>query len=229
MTVVHAQIMRPDATGTLKPARGYLRWAPVGHYSAPGTALVLPLPFRVKLVSGAASVDVQQTTADWAWEVTFELSGRDHEKHVYAVPDSVSPVELSALTEVAPLTGVAVPPPPPSWQAAIDAALGTALATAVGNALQGALDAALEDALGTSLDTAVSTAVAAAVTPAVSTAVTAAVTPAVTAALADAPRSVTVNTGDEARPATTGAVTWIGGTVQPVSMADGDLWFKALP
>ena len=229
MTVVHAQIMRPDATGTLKPARGYLRWTPVGHYSAPGTALVLPLPFRVKLVDGVASATVAPSTADWAWEVTYELSGREHASKVYAVPDSVAPVELSALTEVAPLTGTAVPPPPPSWQAAIDAALGTALATAVGNALQGALDAALEDALGTSLDTAVATAVAAAVTPAVTAAVTPAVSSAVSAALADAPRTVTVSAGDEARPATTGSVSWIGGTVRPVHMADGDLWFKALP
>jgi hypothetical protein len=209
MTVVHAQIMRPDASGVLKPARGYLRWTAVRGWSAAGNALVLPLPFRVKLVSGAASVDVEHTGPDWAWEVTYELAGLPHDTKLYAVPDSASPVELSALTEVQPLPGTPAKPLPENWSLtladAINAAVGPAVAAA----------------MGAGIDASVQSAVAAAVTSSVSSSVA--------AALADAPRTVTVLTGAEARPATTGVVSWIGGTVQPVNMASGDLWFKAVP
>lgn len=42
---------------------------------------------------------------------------------------------------------------------------------------------------------------------------------------ATAMTTVTVLTGSESRPSTTGAVLWIGGTTQPTNMAIGDLWF----
>lgn len=253
MTVVHAQIMRPDATGTLKPARGYLRWRPVRGWSTAGNSLVLPQAFRVKLAAGNATATVEPNTADWAWEVTFELLGRPHEKRVYSVPASGTTLELAALTEVSVLTGTPAAPLPANWEvvlataipAAVAAVVPGLVATAVGPAVEAALGSTVEDsvdaALASALPPAVTSAVSAAVTPAVGTAVASAVSSAVSAAvpgavssavsaaLANRPAAVTVVTGSEARPATSGVVSWIGGTVQPVSMVDGDLWFKALP
>lgn len=143
MTVVHAQIMRPDSSGTLKPARGYLRWAAVRGWSTAGNALVLPLPFRVKLVAGVAAVDVEPTTVDWAWEVTYELAGVPHEKHYYAVPASGTPLELNTLAQVAPLTGQSAGPLPQNWSVALEGAVSAALAAQVGPAVTAEVTGAL--------------------------------------------------------------------------------------
>lgn len=269
MTVVHAQIMRPDSTGTLKPARGYLRWAPVRGWSTAGNALVLPVPFRVKLAAGSASVTVDPTTVDWAWEVTYELFGLPHEKHLYSVPASGSVLELSALTEVQPLPGTPAAELPANWSVALDASVTAALAVALATVVPAAVSTAVGAALGAEMGAVVDSAVAAAVPSAASTAVNAAVPSAVSSAVSSAvpgavtaevtsqlatavssavsaavpsavstavaagltnlPRSVTVVTGSEARPATSATVSWVGGTTQPANMTAGDLWFKAAP
>jgi hypothetical protein len=228
VTVVHAQIMRPDSTGTPKPARGYLRWAPVRGWSTAGNALILPLPFRVKLVNGAASVNVEATSLDWAWEVTYELAGLPHESRVYAVQDSSVVVELSALTEVRPLPGTPAKPLPENWTLTLAAAINAAVGPAVTAAMGAGVDASVQEGVAAAVPPAVSAAVAP-ILASINDTVTAAVGSQVSAALADALRTVTVTTGNEARPATTGSVSWIGGTVQPVNMASGDLWFKAVP
>jgi hypothetical protein len=176
--------MRPDSTGTLKPARGYLRWTPVRGWSTNGAALVLPMPFRVKLVAGATSVTVDPTTVDWAWEVTYELFGLPHEKRYYSVPNSGTPLDINTLTQVAPLTGQSAGPLPENWSVALAAAVSSALAGQIAPAVAAAV--AAEFANGIDVGPQVTAAVNAAVPAAVSAQVPGAVTTAVNAALPSA-------------------------------------------
>lgn len=214
MTAVHALITRPDADGTPSPVKGYLRWAPVrGWAYTPADGIILPQPFHVKLVGGAGTAVVEPTGDDWVWEVTFKLNGYKHETRYYRVPDSASVVELSALVEVEKGSLSPRTPVPSVWQAAL-----TDLAARVDGLIVNGVpgppgppgtpgipgDPGAPGAPGLPGSDG---------TP---------------GAPGGSVGTVTVTTGDEARPATAAPVWWIGGTVRPAAMADGDLWFKAV-
>lgn len=116
MTLVHFNLTTPAADGTLTPADGVLRFTPTARRTVPGAPdkVVLPKPFTVKLVAGAADVTLDPTTGAWVWQVDEFLTG---------VPARTVHVQVTDTTErdypdlpvIDPATLTPGPSPHPAW------------------------------------------------------------------------------------------------------------------
>jgi hypothetical protein len=74
----------------------------------------------VKLVNGAATVELEPTGPGWAWAVTYMVYRLEHWTEYYVVPDTGS-VNLNDLTEVDIRTlDPHVEEPDPAWYAYVD-------------------------------------------------------------------------------------------------------------
>jgi hypothetical protein len=102
VTVVNIKVNAP-VSGADVPARGELRWEPSRRRLGADGALVLPKGFPVKLVAGAATVDVEPSTNTWAWIVTEFFVGQPAKRRLLAVP-ATGPVNYTDLLEVDPAT-----------------------------------------------------------------------------------------------------------------------------
>ncbi len=116
MTTVTADL--DDVMGA--PAEGYLLFTPTTSWVDPADLGSLPLPKRVKLVNGAATVELEPTGPGWAWAVTYMVYRLEHWTEYYVVPDTGS-VNLNDLTEVDIRTlDPHVEEPDPAWYAYVD-------------------------------------------------------------------------------------------------------------
>ena len=91
----------PAKSGTI-PAKGTISFVPTSPYFKTSSEHVLPEPFSVDLVSGAAEVYLDPTLG-WAWKVIFYLAvyarGTVQEYYV-SVPDGDGPIDWSDLEHV---------------------------------------------------------------------------------------------------------------------------------
>ena len=102
------------------PAEGYLLFTPTTSWTDPADLGSLPLPKRVKLVNGAATVELEPTGPGWAWGVTYMVYRLEHWTEYYVVPD-VGTVNLNDLTQVDIRTlDPYVEEPDPAWYAYVD-------------------------------------------------------------------------------------------------------------
>lgn len=102
MTAVNIKV-QVQANGAEIPAEGTLRWEPSERRVGPDGALILPVGFRVDLVNGEGSVEVEPSTSVWAWRVTESFVGRPARRRLLAVPTD-GPVNYTDLLEVDPET-----------------------------------------------------------------------------------------------------------------------------
>lgn len=123
MTIVQIKANAPTGDGEA-PAPGVLEWVPTRRRNA-GDVVVLPAPFKVRLVSGAGSVNVHATSTDWVWRITESLAGLPKVTKYVAVPD-VATVNYNALVEVDPETLDPAASPEPAWYAYVDGLAATA-------------------------------------------------------------------------------------------------------
>ena len=100
MTVVNIKVQVPG-DGPDAPAEGVVRWQPTGRRIGADGTLILPAPFAVPLVAGAAAVDIEPSTNAWAWRVTEFFEGQFPKSKFVAVPDT-GPVNYTELLEVDP-------------------------------------------------------------------------------------------------------------------------------
>lgn len=123
MTIVHVLILTP-IDGTTGPAKGELRWQPTARRIIPAdgllpAAIVLPAPFDVPLIAGAADVSVEPSTGAWVWTVVESFIGAPSRRRYLAVPD-VATVDYADLVEIDPSTLSPVPSPDPAWLAPLN-------------------------------------------------------------------------------------------------------------
>lgn len=123
MTIVQIKAHAPTSEGEA-PAPGVLEWVPTRRRNS-ADVVVLPAPFKVRLVSGAGSVNVHATGPDWVWKVTESLAGLPKVTRYVAVPDEAT-VDYNALVEVDPDTLDPAGTPEPIWYAYVDALAETA-------------------------------------------------------------------------------------------------------
>lgn len=102
MTLVNIKV-QVEANGAEVPAEGTLRWEPSGRRVGPDGALILPVGFRIDLVAGEGSVDVEPSTNVWAWRVTESFVGERPKRRLLSVP-STGPVNYTDLLELDPAT-----------------------------------------------------------------------------------------------------------------------------
>lgn len=102
MTVVNIKVQVPR-NGAAGLASGALTWQPTSRRIGTDGALVLPVGFRVPLVDGLASVDVEPSSSLWAWRVTEHFTGQMSKTKYLAVPGA-GPVDYTDLVEVDPVT-----------------------------------------------------------------------------------------------------------------------------
>lgn len=121
MTLVHVVLNVPNSDGIPTAASGILRFKPTARRVIAGAPdkVVLPSPFQVTLVAGAADVTLAPTSSLWVWQVDERVSGAPA-RTVYAqVPDAVE-VDYTDLVLVDPATLAPGPAPDPSWAAAMN-------------------------------------------------------------------------------------------------------------
>lgn len=112
----------PGVTG-FKAAKGAVIWTPTRR-RAVGDNVVLPLPVKVTLVDGEATVSVAPTGADWIWKVEERFHGMPLLSPgkmatgiaYYAVPNTAE-VFLTDLVEVDPRTLDPLSSADPAWWA----------------------------------------------------------------------------------------------------------------
>jgi len=102
VTIVNIKVQVPS-NGSPASAEGVLRWEPSGRRIGADGTLILPAPFAVPLVNGAAAVNVDPSTEAWAWRVTEFFEGQFPKTRIFAVPD-IGPVNYTDLLEVDPTT-----------------------------------------------------------------------------------------------------------------------------
>lgn len=117
MTTLNVALTAPKADGTLAPAEGIIRFTPTAR-RVEGVSVVLPKPFHVALVAGAASVDLAPT-AGWVWRIDEHLDGVTPSRTVYALIPGAGTVDYGALTLVDPATLDPAADPEPAWWAAL--------------------------------------------------------------------------------------------------------------
>jgi hypothetical protein len=100
MTVVNIKVQTQD-NGAEVPAAGTLRWVPSRRRVGPDGALILPVGFRVDLVNGEGSVDVEPSTSAWAWSVIESFAGQPSRRRLVAVP-AAGPINYTDLLDVDP-------------------------------------------------------------------------------------------------------------------------------
>lgn len=116
MTIVLIKAKAPTAEGDA-PAAGFLEWVPTRRRTV-GDVVVLPAPFRVRLVSGAGSVDVPPTAPEWVWKVTESLAGLPKVTRYVAVPAGAA-ISYTELVDVDPSTLEPTADPEAAWWAAL--------------------------------------------------------------------------------------------------------------
>lgn len=101
MTTINITLLAPTDTGVI-PAVGKVEFTPTARTVLPeGT--VLPSSFEVELdINGEAVVELTPTTAYFVWRVREYVHGGGN--YYVAVPDSDTPLLLSALTIIDPTT-----------------------------------------------------------------------------------------------------------------------------
>jgi hypothetical protein len=121
MTLVHVVLTVPESDGSLTPAAGALRFRPTARRTIAGTpdTVVLPAPFRVDLVAGAADVTLAPTSSLWVWQIDEHLTGCPARRTYAQVPD-VAVLDYTDLVSVDPTTLDPAPAPDPSWAAAMN-------------------------------------------------------------------------------------------------------------
>jgi hypothetical protein len=102
VTVVNIKV-QIQANGAEVPAEGTLLWEPSGRRVGQDGSLILPVGFRVGLVNGQSSVEVEASTNVWAWRVTESFAGRPARRRLLAVPAD-GPVNYTDLLELDPAT-----------------------------------------------------------------------------------------------------------------------------
>lgn len=124
MTLVHISLTVPAADNVPVAAVGGLRFTPTARRTIPGTPdkVVLPKPFTVQLVAGAADVTLAPTTSAWVWRVDEHLAGLPARTLYVQVPD-VASVDYPDLVAVDPATLTPGPSPHPAWVASMNLVL----------------------------------------------------------------------------------------------------------
>lgn len=110
----------PAKSGTI-PAKGTISFVPTSPYFKTTSEHVLPEPFSVDLVSGAAEVYLDPTLG-WAWKVIFYLAGYARgtvQEYYVSVPDSDGPLNWADLEHVDKRSLKAVNPDP-IWKVEIN-------------------------------------------------------------------------------------------------------------
>jgi hypothetical protein len=125
VTLVRVALDVPGPTGTT-PAVGRIRATPTLRRTV-GDAIVLPAPFTVVLVDGVATLDLDPTSATWAWRIDEQTFSVTTTRYV-TVPDSETTLGYEDLTDVDPATLDPSVEPEAAWTVALDA-LATDLAT----------------------------------------------------------------------------------------------------
>ena len=107
--------------GVPAPATGRLRFRPSAARTVPGAPdnVVLPVPFDVLLVSGAADVTLEPTAPGWAWRVDESVDGIRDVTYYVAVPDVPGPLDDPDLTRVNPSTLNPAAAPEAAWWAEV--------------------------------------------------------------------------------------------------------------
>lgn len=118
--VVNIALTVPSQDGDDVPAVGTVEFAPSKRRDIEGS-IVLPDAFSVRLVDGAATVELAPTVeGDWAWRATERI--RRGKRWYFAVPNGPGPVDYDDLVEVDPATLDPTAPLPPVWKNYVDAA-----------------------------------------------------------------------------------------------------------
>lgn len=98
MTIVNVKVQVPG-NGADVPARGSLRWEPVGRSVGPDGSLILADSFLTPLALGEAVVDVEPAT----WRVSELFLGQPVKYKHLTIPAG-GPVNYTDLIEVDPTT-----------------------------------------------------------------------------------------------------------------------------
>jgi hypothetical protein len=142
VTTIRVRVHRPASTGTV-PSAGTLEFTPTRtrvEAGAPAT-LIPPAPFTVTLTDADQTLTLAPTALDWAWTVRETFPGMPTTVRTLAVPDSIPPIDYTALVNVDPATlNPVATPPAPGWYAYVDGL--TAQATTARTAAEGAQTAA---------------------------------------------------------------------------------------
>lgn len=158
MTLVSIEVKVPEIAG-LGPASGALRWTPTKRHLA-GDSVVMPKGFTAELVNGEAAIEVEPSTAEWAWRVDEAIPGTQSQSRFVAVPD-LAQVDYTTLIQVDPATLVPSAEPEPAWYAYVDTLTGQATtASASAIAAKVAAEAAEASATGSQTSAAASAATA---------------------------------------------------------------------
>lgn len=117
MTTVRILIETPGPAGPV-PATGVLRFTPTQRHTIAGNpaAVVMPASFAAALVAGAATVELEQTTALWLWMVETFVDGVSGFTRYISVP-AQGPVDYANLVDVDPATLAPAAAPDPAWLA----------------------------------------------------------------------------------------------------------------
>ena len=123
MTRIDFKFAKPTSTGTPFPVSGVLEAVPTKRRTITGSpdTVVVPAPFHLDIPdNGLVSLELEPTGADWAWSLTFMLTGIAKWTDTVTVPDADA-VDYPDLVRVDPATLEPDAAPEAAWWAALEA------------------------------------------------------------------------------------------------------------
>lgn len=124
MTRIDFKFAKPTNTGTPFPVSGVIEAVPTKRRIIAGTpdTVIIPTPFHLDIPdTGNVSLDLEPTGPDWAWSLTFMLTGIAKWTDTVTVPDADT-VDYPDLPRVDPVTLEPDAAPDAAWWAALNGA-----------------------------------------------------------------------------------------------------------